>query len=243
MLQHPLNHSTYIEDIKTRLINNFENFPNENVGDDNAIVTWDGYRRLSMMETIIREIIIQKIDGDICEAGVYKGGMTILFAALLKENNVNKKVYNFDTFQGIPYNYRSSISSADEQTKISDRKWGGKLKYKLHKVKRNFETFNLLDDNIIFVEGLFKDTLPITNVETLSLLRVDCDMYQSTYEVLHYLYPKLVVGGYVVFDDYKFQPCKKAIEDYRKKYNISTEYKFGLTIDPIMYWIKSDISG
>ena len=81
MLQHPLNHSTYIEDIKTRLINNFEKFPNENVGDDNAIVTWDGYRRLSMMETIIREIIIQKIDGDICEAGVYKGGMTILFAA------------------------------------------------------------------------------------------------------------------------------------------------------------------
>lgn len=246
LLGEPLDTFDELEILKTQLIGNYDKFPRENTGNIDAIVNWDGYRRLSMMEDIVIKTIQNRIDGDFVEAGVYRGGVTILMTALLKKLNVSANVINYDSFCGIPYNYDKSslpIGLPTTATKKFDTNFGGKLKCKLHKVKRNFEKFNMLHDNVIFVEGFFKDTLPITTVNRISVLRVDCDLYQSTFEVLFYLYPKLSVGGCVVFDDYKFDCCAKAIKDYRTQFNITTTCRLGCTLDPILYWIKSDITG
>ena len=93
-------------------------------------------------------------------------------------------------------------------------------------VKANFRRYGLLDDQVKFLVGWFKDTLPKSPVEKLAILRVDADMYESTTEALQYLYPKLSIGGYCIIDDYgAVAGCKRAVEDFRKTQNITDEMK------------------
>lgn len=74
------------------------------------------------------------------------------------------------------------------------------------------------------MKGWFKDTIPTAPIEKLSVFRLDGDMYESTIDVLFYLYPKLSIGGYCIIDDWGAIPaCKKAIEDYRKIFGIDDE--------------------
>ncbi|KAF0193106.1 MAG: O-methyltransferase [Gammaproteobacteria bacterium] len=76
---------------------------------------------------------------------------------------------------------------------------------------------------MVFLEGWFKDTLPVAPIEKLSVIRLDGDMYSSTMEAIEILYPKLSSGGFCVVDDYGLGGCKKAIDDYRNMYNITSE--------------------
>jgi O-methyltransferase len=89
-------------------------------------------------------------------------------------------------------------------------------------VKKNFKRLNLLDDEVIFLEGLFNKTLPHAAIDKIALLRLDCDMYESTITCLNNLYPKMANGGYVIVDDYNsFNECKLAVNDFRKEHGIN----------------------
>jgi O-methyltransferase len=88
-------------------------------------------------------------------------------------------------------------------------------------VRANFERYGLLDGQVEFLPGWFKDSLPDAPIEKIAVLRADCDMYESTFEVLTYLYPKVSAGGYVIIDDYGVLPkCKAAVDDYRLAHGI-----------------------
>ena len=66
--------------------------------------------------------------------------------------------------------------------------------------------------------------MPTAPISSLSLLRLDGDMYESTWDALIHLYPKLSVGGYILIDDYgSVEACKKAVDDYRSQNNIKEE--------------------
>ena len=110
------------------------------------------------------------------------------------------------------------------------------LAVSLEQVKANFNRYGLLDDQVKFLKGWFKDTLP-GPVEKLSLLRADGDLYGSTMDVLTSLYGKLSEGGFVILDDYNsVQGCTAATNDFRARNGITTP------IVPIMgaggYWRK-----
>ncbi len=67
-----------------------------------------------------------------------------------------------------------------------------------------------------FLEGWFRDTLPNAPIESLAVIRLDGDLYESTTDALAALYPKLSPGGFVIVDDYgAFEPCRRAVDDYR----------------------------
>jgi hypothetical protein len=71
------------------------------------------------------------------------------------------------------------------------------------------------DDKLIFVEGMVEDTLPGKRAEQLSLLRLDTDLYKSTYHELVHLYPTLASGGILIIDDYGyFQGARAATDQY-----------------------------
>jgi len=83
-----------------------------------------------------------------------------------------------------------------------------------------------MDDHVRFCAGWFRDTLPVAPIRRLALLRVDCDMYESTLVTLRSLYPKLSPGGYVIIDDYGAIPaCRQAVTDFRKEFSIDTELR------------------
>jgi hypothetical protein len=45
-------------------------------------------------------------------------------------------------------------------------------------------------------------------------------VYESTWDALTHLYPKLSPGGYVIIDDYALDGCRKAVEDFRRTHDI-----------------------
>jgi hypothetical protein len=69
------------------------------------------------------------------------------------------------------------------------------LAISLDEVRRLFEKYDLLDNQVQFIKGWFKDSLPQAPVEKLALLRIDGDLYESTYDTLQFLYSKVVPNG------------------------------------------------
>jgi O-methyltransferase len=79
----------------------------------------------------------------------------------------------------------------------------------------------LLDDQVVFVKGFFSDTLPQLDAGPFALIRLDADMYESTYVALKHLYPKVSVGGFIIIDDYgAIRACREAVDDYRSTANV-----------------------
>ena len=88
-------------------------------------------------------------------------------------------------------------------------------------VKANFERYRLLDDQVRFLHGWFKDTLPTAPVQQIAVLRLDGDMYESTMQALESLYHKVPDGGYVVIDDYgALVNCRRAVHDFRSAHDV-----------------------
>jgi len=143
-------------------------------------------------------------------------------AVLQTYGDNERNVWVADSFQGVP--------KPDEQ-KFPDDKGinlneSPELAVSIEQVKANFRRYGVLDDRVKFLAGWFKDTLPKAPIEKLSVLRVDGDLYESTWEALEALYPKLSVGGYCIVDDYgAVKACKKAVEDFRSRNNITAELK------------------
>jgi hypothetical protein len=178
--------------------------------------TMIGIKRLNNLQYCIEQIIEDDIPGDLIECGVWRGGATILMRGLLKYYGIDKTVFVADSFEGLPEPDEKYPADARDKHYIFSE-----LSVSLEEVKKNFVRYNLLDEQVVFIRGWFKDTLPTAPINKLALLRIDCDMYGSTRDVLVNLYPKVSSGGYVIIDDYQIlEPCKKAVDDYRTENNI-----------------------
>lgn len=193
--------------------------------------TMVGMPRLSNFQYCIYKSIKNKIEGDIVETGVWRGGGCIMASAIVKNNKSDKKIYVCDSFQGLPKPEKKYKEDENDPHHTLEH-----LKVSLEQVKSNFEKYNLLTDNVVFIKGFFKDSLVKVPFKKISVLRLDGDMYSSTWEVLTLLYDKLSVGGYLIVDDYFLPACKKAVDDFRKEKNITDEI---IRVDWTgVYWIK-----
>ncbi len=185
--------------------------------------TMIGLRRLDNLQHCVTDVLRQGVRGDLIETGAWRGGATIFMRALLKTyGDIERIVWVADSFKGLPKPDLKRYP-ADE----GERLWSwAQLAVSLEEVKANFARYGLLDDQVRFLVGWFRDTLPTAPIEHLAVLRIDGDMYESTMDALRCLYPKLSVRGYVIIDDYEAMPgCKAAVEDYRAKHCITEEMK------------------
>lgn len=182
--------------------------------------TMIGMGALENLEKCVCEVLNNKVPGDFCETGVWRGGACIFMKGILEVyNETTRQVWLADSFEGLPK--PDSVVYPDDK---DSRLWEQSLAVSLEEVKQNFIKYNLLDDKVKFIKGFFSDTMPNTTIEKLAILRLDGDMYESTIVVLRNLYPKLSVGGYVIIDDYGMIPgCNKAVEDFRLESGIKEE--------------------
>jgi hypothetical protein len=214
------------------------NIKDRQVGNDYPFMapTMIGMERLDNLQRCIEEVIHNNIPGDLIETGVWRGGATIFMRAILKINDeTNRKVWVADSFEGIPKpnGDKYPVDKGDTQWTINDY-----LAVSIETVKTNFERYGLLDDQVKFLKGYFKDTLPSAPIQKLAVARLDGDLYESTMDALTCLYPKVSIGGFIIIDDYgAVINSEKAVHDYREKYGIRDEVK------PIkgvgVYWKKT----
>ena len=183
--------------------------------------TMIGGRRMANIRECVETVLADDVPGDLIETGVWRGGATIYMRAILKAYSVSDRtVWVADSFEGLPAadtdNYPVDAGIPfDAMTDV--------LGVSLAEVQENFRRYDLLDDQVRFIKGFFRDTLPTAPVERLAVLRLDGDMYESTINALDALYPKLSVGGFLIIDDYRLVPaCRQAVNDYRATHGITT---------------------
>lgn len=183
--------------------------------------TMIGLYRLNNLHYCISDIVNSGVEGDLIEAGVWRGGATIFMRAALRVlGDKQRRVWAADSFQGIP-KPDSDKYPADKGLDLHRFKQSA---VPLDIVKQNFEWYGMLDDRVIFLPGWFRDTLPAAPIKQLALIRLDGDLYESTMDGLKYLYPKLSIGGYIIIDDYNCYPAvKQATDDFRNEYGITEE--------------------
>jgi len=194
-----------------------------------------GLRRMSNIQDCVESVIQDGIPGDLIETGVWRGGATIFMrAVLLAHGDTARTVWVADSFEGLPKPnaVRYPADEGDGHHEFEDLRVG------VDQVKHNFSRYGLLDDQVKFLVGWFRDTLPMAPIDHLAVMRLDGDMYESTIQAFEALYTKLSVGGYCIIDDYGLLPgAKYAVHAFRNSTGITEEIK---DIDGVgVYWRKT----
>jgi len=184
--------------------------------------TMIGMKRLANLRSCVESVLADGVPGDLIETGVWRGGATIYMRAILKAHGVaDRIVWVADSFEGLPRPDGRFVEDDGDQHHTSRE-----LSISVEEVRENFRRYDLLDDQVSFLIGWFKDTLPTAPIEQLAVLRLDGDMYGSTMDALEALYEKVSPGGYIIVDDYGAVPeCALAIDDFRSANGIKTPVK------------------
>jgi O-methyltransferase len=175
-------------------------------------LTMVGLNRLDDLQACVESVVRDGVDGDLIEAGAWRGGASILMRATLDAlGATDRTVYVADSFQGFP--------AADE---LADLNVNDFLAVPVDEVRESFSRFGL-ERGVRFVPGFFEQTLPALAGTRWAVIRLDGDTYEATRAALEALYPGLAVGGYAIIDDYgvmERQECRRAVDEFRARHGI-----------------------
>jgi len=180
--------------------------------------TMVGLERIRNVRECTERVLADGVPGDLIEAGVWRGGTAIMMRGVLKAHRVaDRTIWAADSFQGLPKPDPERFP-ADAQDRGFEAE---ELKISVDEVRNNFHRYGLYDDQVRFLEGWFRDTLPTVADRRWALIRLDGDLYESTMDGLVNLYPQLSPGGFLIIDDYGWENCRKAVEDFRREHGIT----------------------
>lgn len=172
----------------------------------------------------VEYLVAHRIPGDFAECGVWRGGSVMLAAmACMHFGDTGRQFHLFDTFEGNPEPGPEDLDwdgksahQAWKQLTDQGRKWG--YGGPMDAVRQNVLKTGYPEDKFTFVPGRVEETLPDAAPESLALLRLDTDLYESTAHELETLYPRLSTGGVLIVDDYGYyRGSRKATDEYMAK--------------------------
>jgi hypothetical protein len=140
----------------------------------------------------------QRIDGEMAEVGVYKGGSARIICAKKRD----KGLHLFDTFAGMP----------EVNSQIDQHKKGDFADTSLENVKKYLGKFN----RVYYYPGLFPDTGQklAKSMVKFCFVNLDVDLYESTLNSLKFFYPKMNQGGFILSHDYLTISCPGVTKAY-----------------------------
>lgn len=189
-----------------------------------------GIERMYSLYTSVNYVLSNNIKGDFVECGVWRGGSAMMIAKILLHRNVtDRKIYLYDTFEGMSAPTVDDINIVGQDATIllgqDELSKDSKLwcYADLADVQKNMNSTGFAQGNIVYVKGKVEETIPATIPgENIALLRLDTDWYESTKHELIHLYPKLQANGVLIIDDYgHWEGCKKAVDEYFEKNKIN----------------------
>lgn len=198
--------------------------------------TMIGALRLHSLRMLTEKVLADRIPGDLIETGVWRGGACILMRAVLKAwRCTDRNVWVADSFAGVPPPDLAAYPA--DSGAVGMLHTFKELAIPIEEVQSNFRKYDLLDYQVRFLKGWFRDTLPRAPIERLALIRLDGDLYESTEVALRSLYHKLSPGGFVIVDDYgNIEACRQAVTGFRAANGITDAIQ---NIDGAgVYWRK-----
>lgn len=178
---------------------------------------------------------VEKLDGDVVECGVWRGGMIAGIAALLGKD---RTYHLFDSFEGLPQAQEVDGKAAIEwQSNPKGKNYFDNCTAEISYAEEAMKIAKA--SNVTIHKGWFEDTLPKASFgKSIALLRLDGDWYDSTMVCLKNLYPSVKKGGLVIIDDYyAWDGCSRAVHDYLSSIKSSSRIS---SYNNICYIIKND---
>lgn len=182
--------------------------------------TMTGRGKVIALVHAVKHVARANVPGAIVECGVWRGGsMHAIARTLAAEGVTDRDLYLFDTFTGMTEPTEKDVRTdgrvaADMLATASKTKWIWAVASRedvedgLRKLSYPWERFHL-------VEGPVEETIPQQAPDTIALLRLDTDWYESTRHELEHLYDRLVSGGVLIIDDYgSWQGSKQATDEF-----------------------------
>ncbi len=182
--------------------------------------------RIIGLTRAVRYIEQAGIPGDIVECGVWKGGSMMAVArTLLNLGSTERQLYLFDTFEGMtaPTDLDTSQEYGNAKEIWNRRKSEGTswVRSPLDEVKRNMASVGYPEEHTVYIQGRVEDTLPAAAPESIAILRLDTDWYESTRHEMIHLFPRLQEGGVLILDDYfTWQGSRIAVDEYLEEQGI-----------------------
>lgn len=190
-------------------------------------LTMTGVARLQAVVGAVRHCERRGIAGALAECGVWRGGSVLaMILTLLEAGTTDRDIYLYDTFEGMTEPTELDVSAIDGSAletwrraeDAGERPWSQLF---------DPETFNedavrstLIDtgypaERIHLIAGPVEETLPREAPDSLALIRLDTDWYESTRHELEHLYPRLAEGGVLIIDDYgHWEGARRAVDEY-----------------------------
>jgi hypothetical protein len=168
---------------------------------DRTLITSDRLDTFSKLKPLV-----DHVDGIVAEVGVYKGGSLKVLAKLFDD----VAVLGFDTFEGLP-----------------EEQW---VESEIHEIGDFHDT--TLEDvqeflrdctNVVLTKGIFPDSAKGLEDYKFKLVHIDTDFYLSVKLSLEWFWPRMVSGGIIVLDDYRWGNCpgvEQALEEFSMEQGI-----------------------
>lgn len=188
--------------------------------------TMISYERAVTLYQHVAHLEARGVEGAFVECGVWKGGAASVMAKANLEHGAQRRMLHlFDSFAGLPEPTAEDgecvLGRAEAKAKRSLGA-GGALRPVNWDAADRKDSEELLarvgypKEWIRYHVGWFQETLDSAEeIGPIALLRIDADWYESTRLCLEKLFPLVVPGGFVIFDDYgHFQGCRQAVDEY-----------------------------
>jgi hypothetical protein len=199
------------------------------------------------------ELFRRTIDlpGDVVELGVYRGASLMSWANFLEVRNVGdraKQVIGFDNWKGFTEFAPQDGAEDLRVNKVIGGYNGGEFKEILEDAIAIYDRDRFIPykPRILLVDGNIEESVPRFIQEQpglrISLLHIDCDLYRPTRTALEALWPRIVTGGVVVFDDYGVRPWEgesAAADEYFMEKKIKLK-RFDWAHCPGAYIVKGE---
>lgn len=181
--------------------------------------------------------------GCFVECGVAAGAQVIA----MRTGAPKMKIHAFDSFQGLPlpsnrdnqmpglkYLTPHEILNLPDPGK-QELVTTGATAVSVESFKEHLINSGVGLDNIVIHEGWFEETVAKSDTGPIAILRLDGDLYNSTFVCLQHLFERVDPGGCVIIDDWELPGCRAACEEYFSLINYEPDYKF---ISNIAYFYK-----
>jgi O-methyltransferase len=145
------------------------------------------------------------VDGDVCEFGVAQGRTSALIAATLLDKNSPKRLWLYDSFEGLP-------APSEKDTLLNDIFGLGSIgAYKGHLAIPETEVIGELskqgfpEAQVEICKGWIEESLSAGRCPAkVAFAYLDMDFYRSTADALFMLAERMPAGGSIIVDDYGF---------------------------------------
>jgi hypothetical protein len=176
--------------------------------------TMTSTERIHALVYAVRHVVRNRIAGDMVECGVWKGGSVMAMAlTLLQLGERDRSLYLFDTFSGMTPPSDVDVDYQGQQAQVILD--AVRCEASQQEVENAVFSTGYDREKIHFVPGRVEETIPAYAPESIALLRLDTDWYESTQHELVHLFPRLARGGVIIIDDYgHWRGARQAVDEY-----------------------------